>query len=283
MFCSCVVNIPLYGKFCVCRKLRREVLAAVNHAHRLFSAAFCTQQNPPPRNCRVPSVFPRCIDSTILATLDSIRTNISDGTERVAAMAAYILNFCANNCNPKVRYYASNIQLCGHIDASYLSVSKARSRAAAYFYLSTDNNALLPPNHKSKLLARPNGAVHVMSTVMQQVLLSATEAEVGATFYSCQYAVPLRNTLADLGHVQGEILIITDNECCKGILNNTIKQRWSKAMDMRFYWVKFRIAQGQFKLLWRSGRENIADYFTKLHAQVHHKNTRPLYVINSLT
>ena len=173
--------------------------------------------------------------------------------------------------------------LCSHTDAYYLSVSKARSCAAAYFYLSTDNGSLLPPDHESKISARPNGAVHVMSTVMQHVLLSATEADVGATFYGCQDAVPLRNKLAKLGHVQGATLIITDNECCEGILNNTVKQRRSKAVDMRFYWVKCRIAQGQFKLLWRSGRENLADFFTKLHAKVHHKITRPIYVINSLT
>ena len=140
-------------------------------------------------------------------------------------MAAYLLNFCANNHNPKFRYYANNMQLCGHTDASYLSVSKARSRAAAYFYLYTDNGALLPPDNASKISARSNGAVHVMSTVMRQVLLSATEAEVGATFYGCQDAVPIHNTLAGLGHVQGETLIITENECCEGILNNTVKQR----------------------------------------------------------
>ena len=45
--------------------------------------------------------FSRCIDSTILATLGSIGTNISDETERVDAMGAYLLNFCANNRNPK--------------------------------------------------------------------------------------------------------------------------------------------------------------------------------------
>ena len=117
---------------------------------------------------------------------------------------------------------------------------------------------------------------------MRQVLSSATEAEAGANFYGCQDAVPLRNTLADLGHVQGATLIITDNECCEGILNNTVEKRRSKAMDMRFYWVKCRIAKGQFKLLWRSGRENLADYFKKLHAKVHQKITRPLYIINSL-
>ena len=81
-------------------------------------------------------------------------------------MADHLLNFCANNRNPKFRYYASNMQLCGNTDASYLSVSKARSRSAAYFYLSTDDGTLLPPNPKLKLPTRPNGAVHVMSTVM---------------------------------------------------------------------------------------------------------------------
>ena len=164
-------------------------------------------------------------------------------------MADHLLNFCANNRNPKFRYYASNMQLCGNTDASYLSVSKARSRAAAYFYLSTDDGTLLPPDPKLKLPTRPNGAVHVMSTLMQQVLSSATEAEVGATFYCCKYAVPLRNTLVDLCHIQGATLIITNNECCKGILNNTVKQRQSKAMDMQFYWVKCRITPRQFKLL----------------------------------
>ena len=127
-------------------------------------------------------------------------------------MAAYVLNCCSNNRNPKVRYYASDMQLCGHTVASHLSVSKARSHAAAYFYLSTDDGALLPPDQKLKLPARPNGAVHVMSTVMRQVLSSGIEAEVGATFYGCQDSVPIRNTLADLGHVQGETLIITENE-----------------------------------------------------------------------
>ena len=93
------------------------------------------------------------------------------------------------------------MQLCGHTDASYLSVSKARSRAAADLYFPTDDGALLPPDHKSKLPVHPNGAVHVMSTVMRQVLSSAMEVEVGTTFYGCQDAVPLRNKLANLGRV----------------------------------------------------------------------------------
>ena len=143
--------------------------------------------------------FVRCIDSTTLDTIGFIGTNISNRTERVAAMAAYLLNFCANNLNPKVRYYASDMQLCDHTDASYLSVSKYRSHAAAYFYLSTDDGALLLPNHKLKLSARPNGAVRIMSTVMRHVLSSATEVEVSATFYDCQDSAPYQTRWTTLG------------------------------------------------------------------------------------
>ena len=105
-----------------------QVTTPIDSSPRLSAADKTRLQE----NVRSLLYFPRCIDSTILATLVSIGTNITDGTERVAAMAAYLLNFCANNRNPKARYYASNMQLCSHIDASYLSVSKARSHAATY-------------------------------------------------------------------------------------------------------------------------------------------------------
>jgi hypothetical protein len=36
-------------------------------------------------------------------------------------------------------------------------------------------------------------------------------------------------------------------------------------MDMRFYWIKDRVKQGQFKTYWGPGFQNLADYFTKHH------------------
>ena len=69
------------------------------------------------------------VDLTLLATLGTIKTNILDGTERIAKMATYLLNYWASNKDATVRFYASDMVACGHTDASYLSVSKARSRA----------------------------------------------------------------------------------------------------------------------------------------------------------
>jgi hypothetical protein len=45
-------------------------------------------------------------------------------------------------------------------------------------------------------------------------------------------------------------------------------------MDMQFHWLRDREAQGQFKIYWRQGKTNLADYFTKHHAQAHHVDVR---------
>eukprot|EP00536_Pseudo-nitzschia_multiseries_P009450 jgi/Psemu1/23220/gm1.23220_g len=63
----------------------------------------------------------------------------------------------------------------------------------------------------------------------------------------------------------------TDNNTAEGILNGTIKQKRSKAIDMRFYWLKDRAEQGQFNIFWEPGKHNLADYPTKHHAGSHHK------------
>jgi hypothetical protein len=61
-----------------------------------------------------------------------------------------------------------------------------------------------------------------------------------------------------------------------GILNETIKQKRSKAMDMRYHWLTYRVGQKQFDVYWRPGRENLGDYHTKYHLAQHHKDMRGL-------
>jgi hypothetical protein len=45
-------------------------------------------------------------------------------------------------------------------------------------------------------------------------------------------------------------------------------------MDMQFEWLLDREQQGQFKIYWRPGKTNLADYFTKHHPPSHHQNMR---------
>jgi hypothetical protein len=62
------------------------------------------------------------------------------------------------------------------------------------------------------------------------------------------------------------------------------KQQWhnktkcTKAMEMRFYWIKDRVKQGQFNVYWGPGYQNFADYFTKHHSPAHHKRMREIYI-----
>ena len=49
-------------------------------------------------------------------------------------------------------------------------------------------------------------------------------------------------------------------------------------MDMRFEWLLDREQQGQFKIYWRPGKTNLADYFTKHHPPAHHRNVRGEYL-----
>ena len=49
--------------------------------------------------------------------------------------------------------------------------------------------------------------------------------------------LPLRVTCAELGRYQPATPMRTDNNTVSGIINGTLKQARSKAIDMRFYWL----------------------------------------------
>ena len=89
----------------------------------------------------------------------------------------------------------------------------------------------------------------------------------------------LRQTLEEMGHPQpGPTPIQTDNSTAEGIANDTVKARRSKAMDMRFYWIRDRVKEGQFRVHWKPGKKNLADYHTKHHPPSHHIKERPTYL-----
>ena len=113
---------------------------------------------------------------------------------------------------------------------------------------------------------------------MHNVVASAGEGETGAAFYNGQEIMPLRQTLIELGHPQPATPLRTDNAFTAGFSAGTIKQRRSKAIDMRFYWLKDRQAQGQLNIYWRPGATNLADYPSKHHAPAHHRRMRTTYL-----
>jgi hypothetical protein len=49
-------------------------------------------------------------------------------------------------------------------------------------------------------------------------------------------------------------------------------------MDMRFFWIKDRVMQGQFHVYWGPGYQHLEDCFAKHHLPAHHKRMRDMYI-----
>lgn len=217
--------------------------------------------------------YARAIDATILPALGSLGADQSKPTTHTMDTIIQLLNYCATHSNAVLRYTASDMVLWIDSDASYLSVSKARSRAAGYYFLSSNPDTLPDPT-----AAPSNGAITVYCQILKTVVSSAAEAELGALFLNSQNACPLRVALEEMGHPQPATPIQTDNSTACGIINDTVKQKRSKSMDMRFYWIRDRVRQGQFRIYWKAGSGNLADYFSKHHPIAHHQSMRSKYL-----
>jgi hypothetical protein len=66
-----------------------------------------------------------------------------------------------------------------------------------------------------------------------------------------------------LGNKQPATPLQTDSSTAFGLLNKKIKQKRSKAMDMRYRWLTDIVRQTQFDVYWRPGREDLGDYHKK--------------------
>lgn len=210
--------------------------------------------------------YARAVDCTMLAALGSLASQQSKPTENTMARIHQFLDYAVSNQDAVITYRASDMILAAHSDASYLSESKARSRAGGHFFLSENNE--FPTN---------NGAVLTISQIIKAVMSSAAEAELGALFINSQEAIPQRQLLEEMGHPQPPTPIQIDNTTALGVVNNNVLKKL-KAMDMRFHWLRCREEQKQFRTYWRAGITNLGDYVTKHHPAIHHRTIRPTYL-----
>jgi hypothetical protein len=208
--------------------------------------------------------YARAVDGTMLTALSAIAAEQSAPTEKTMKKIKAFLDYAASHPDAILTYRPSDMVLAVHSDASYLIEPNARSRAGGHFFLSKD--VPQPPN---------NGAVLNIAQIIKAVMTSAAEAELGALFINAREAVPMRTTLAEMGHPQPKTPIQTDNTTALGVVNNNIQARRTKAMDMRFHWLRCRDSQGQFRYYWRPGPTNKGDYWTKHFSGKHHLSIRP--------
>ena len=75
---------------------------------------------------------------------------------------------------------------------------------------------------------------------------SAAEAEIGAAHKVAHQGIGIFLRLIEMGHHHPPTPIEVDITMSVGFANKTIKQKRSKAIDMRFYWLQDRSNQSQF-------------------------------------
>ena len=87
---------------------------------------------------------------------------------------------------------------------------------------------------------------------------SAQESETGSVFINGKDAVPLRNALHEMGHIQGPTPIQFYNIFANVIITDTVIQHRYKSMDMHLYWLHDQCQQKQYYVHWKQGGGNIA-------------------------
>jgi hypothetical protein len=216
--------------------------------------------------------YARAPDITMLVSLGTLASDQTKHTTDTLTAMTQLLNYAALHPDAVVDFRASDMVLHIESDASYLSESKGRSRFAGYHYLSDMPTDPTKAPHPDDPPPMHSGAIDIPYQIMDHVMASAAEAEFGTLFHNGKVACPHRTCLHELSHPQSPTPIVTDNLTAAGIANDTVKLKRSKAMKMRFYWIRDRVRQGQFVVYWQRGATNKADYFSKHHGTPHHRN-----------
>ena len=220
--------------------------------------------------------YARAIDNTTHVAINDLGTTQAKPTKKTNDQAVMLMDYLFTHPDAKIRYHASGMQLYIDSDAAYLVAPQAKSRIAGYFYLS-DKYTQGSGNPHPQF----NGPIHIECQLLKHVVSSAAEAETSAIFLNCKTAIWIKHMLEALGHQQKIIPLKTDNSTADSFSNSTLKERKSKAWDMRLYWIKDRVTGKEFYIYWSAGANNFADYFTKHFSPSYHQQIRPTYILKN--
>jgi hypothetical protein len=171
--------------------------------------------------------YARAFDLTVVMPLNDIAMEQTKATEKTQAATNQLLYYLVTHPDATIRYHASDMILHIHSDASYLSVSNARSRHGGLFFWATNprtNIRLMDPSSMSL----PSSKTWSPPPPIQKLECAFTTPKVAphSLLHSRNWATanPLRLSTPIAPP-------------------NTIKQKRSKAMDMRYHWLTDRVRQ----------------------------------------
>ena len=161
-----------------------------------------------------------------------------------------ILRYLQGTKDLGLKYSASEASggavIVGYADADYASDRDTRRAVTAYPFM------------------LGGAAVSWASKLQPTVALSSTEAEYMAASSAAQEAVHLRLLMGTLGFDQeGPTTILEDNQGCIAMSANPISHKRTKHIDVRYHFVRERVATGAIKLDFVETKKQLADILTK--------------------
>ena len=116
--------------------------------------------------------YTRVVDITVLMALSPITSKQTQGTTNTMAKANQLLKYLATLLDATIRFQVSNMIVNVHSDASYLSETKAHSRACGHFFMGWSPKGGDP--------IKLNWDFFTLCTILRFVVDLAAEAELGA-------------------------------------------------------------------------------------------------------
>jgi hypothetical protein len=115
-----------------------------------------------------------------MMALSPIASKQAHGTENTMQKTKQLLDYLATHFDATVQIHVLDMILNIHSNGLYLSKTIAHSQACGHFFVGWKPN----PTQPIKL----NGAFFTLCAILQFVVASAAEAELGALFLNCKQA-----------------------------------------------------------------------------------------------
>ncbi len=61
-------------------------------------------------------------------------------------------------------------------------------------------------------------------------------------------------------------------------LQMILSKKWSRSMEMRYFWIADQVSSKEYTIHWHQGQENVANYSTKHHPATHYTQVGPYYL-----
>jgi hypothetical protein len=167
-------------------------------------------------------------------------------------------------------HHKSNTVYLIHSDVGYLN--KQMQLGMEHHFISKDTAH--PPN---------NGTILTVAKIIKGVMSSVAEEKMGALSTNAPTGVAVRTILSELGHLQLQTPVQTNNSTVKSIImiNSRGQPTLTKAMDMRFHWLcECSVNLKQLPFYWWLGPTNFTYYWSKNHPASNHCNVYKIFLMS---